>query len=268
MDENKKKLQDRLKKEKLKSDKFRMIERTELLKYILQQLNVQADLDAFKDGRGNNFFRSTTINIYLNDIDLKRAGHDGDKNNDIEQEIERFKNDGHHMNESEEEFNCLEMDSNSEWLGVWDNTEKDEAIVQVIEKKKIKQKVDEKKNLKDSAKWRKIEKTNDKVMKESKNTNFAEEDSYSEAENGNISSENDELEDMRNINNDNDQVENIVFREDIDMANPTFSLGMTFINAIELREALRVYSVKNNREISLKKNASSKISTKYSDRYP
>lgn len=46
------------------------------------------------------------------------------------------------MNESEEEFNCLEMDSDSEWLRAWDNIEKDEATVQVIEKR----------NLKDSAK--------------------------------------------------------------------------------------------------------------------
>lgn len=108
-------------------------------------------------------------------------------------------------------------------------------------------------------------------MEESKNTNFAElllEDSCSEAENSNISSENDESKDMGNANSDDDQVENIAFRADIDMTNPTFSLGMTFINATEFRVALRAYSVKNNREISLKKNESGKISAKCSDGCP
>ncbi|KAF3644680.1 hypothetical protein FXO38_20060 [Capsicum annuum] len=200
--------------------------------YITRAGNVQADLDAFEDGGGNNFSKSAVTGINLNDINFKRAEHDGDKNNDIKHELEHFEDDEYHMTESEEEFNCLERDSDSEWLGVWDNSEKDEATVQVIEKK----------NLKDSAKWRKTEEKNNKAMEESKNTNFAElllEDSRSKAENGNISSENDESEDMANVNSDDDQ--------------SCFESLLRF---------------KNNREISLKKNESGKISAKCSDGCP
>lgn len=55
--------------------------------YITRADNMQADLNAFEDGVGNNFFKSATTNINLNDIDLKRGEHDGDQNNDIEQEL-------------------------------------------------------------------------------------------------------------------------------------------------------------------------------------
>ncbi|XP_070042322.1 uncharacterized protein [Nicotiana tomentosiformis] len=168
------------------------------------------------------------------------------------------------------ESNGLEINSDSEWLGIWYSTRKDKAAMKLKGKEIMKRKEDKKKNLAGngevSVKGRKEgkEKKKDKVMEKAKSANFTGlllENSSTESENDNISPKYDS-DDMCSINSDDDEkvrkVENVAFRAETDMDNPTFRLGMTFIDAIEFRAALRAYSIKNNKKISFKKNESDK----------
>nr|XP_033510909.1 uncharacterized protein LOC117275717 [Nicotiana tomentosiformis] len=183
--------------------------------YICEDNGVQIDLKVLKDGAYNHISKSAEISINLDDFELERANYGGDKNSDVYQELEQ-------------RVEC---------------TRKDKAAMKLKGKEIMKRKEDKKKNLAGngevSVKGRKEgkEKKKDKVMEKAKSANFTGlllENSSTESENDNISPKYDS-DDMCSINSDDDEkvrkVENVAFRAETDMDNPTFRMNLIKISA-------------------------------------